>query len=47
MLDALRLAGLAKVRLDLCHAGVLAALMDGQPAVTALGETLYEDRSVS
>ncbi|WP_199541480.1 ATP phosphoribosyltransferase regulatory subunit [Paraburkholderia kururiensis] len=42
MLDALRLAGLAKVRLDLCHAGVLAALMDGQPAVTALGETLYE-----
>src|SRR5215813_13810774 len=26
MLDALRLAGLAKVRLDLCHAGVLAAL---------------------
>jgi ATP phosphoribosyltransferase regulatory subunit len=37
MLDALRLAGLAKVRLDLCHAGVLAALIDAEPAAPALG----------
>ena len=42
MLDALRLAGLAKVRLDLCHAGVLAALIDAEPAAAALGESLYE-----
>jgi ATP phosphoribosyltransferase regulatory subunit len=42
MLDALRLAGLAKVRLDLCHAGVLAALIDAEPAAQALGESLYE-----
>jgi len=42
MLDALRLSGLAKVRLDLCHAGVLAALTDKDPAAAALGETLYE-----
>ncbi|MFP3248045.1 MAG: ATP phosphoribosyltransferase regulatory subunit, partial [Paraburkholderia sp.] len=42
MLDALRLAGLAKVRLDLCHAGVLAALIDTEPAAAALGESLYE-----
>jgi len=42
MLDALRLAGLARVRLDLCHAGVLAALIDAEPAAAALGESLYE-----
>jgi ATP phosphoribosyltransferase regulatory subunit len=42
MLDALRLSGLAKVRLDLCHAGVLAALVGRDPAAAALGETLYE-----
>jgi ATP phosphoribosyltransferase regulatory subunit len=42
MLDALRLAGLAKVRLDLCHAGVLAALIDLEPAAAALGEALYD-----
>ena len=42
MLDALRLSGLAKVRLDLCHAGVLAALTGKDPAAAALGETLYE-----
>jgi ATP phosphoribosyltransferase regulatory subunit len=42
MLDALRLAGLAKVRLDLCHAGVLTALFDTEPAAAALGEQLYE-----
>lgn len=42
MLDALRLAGLAKVRLDLCHAGVLAALIEADPAAAALGDALYE-----
>jgi len=42
MLDALRLAGLAKVRLDLCHAGVLAALINKDPAAATLGETLYD-----
>ncbi|WP_028224460.1 ATP phosphoribosyltransferase regulatory subunit [Paraburkholderia ferrariae] len=42
MLDALRLAGLAKVRLDLCHAGVLAALFEADPAAAALGDALYE-----
>ncbi|GAB2884908.1 ATP phosphoribosyltransferase regulatory subunit [Paraburkholderia jirisanensis] len=41
MLDALRLAGLSKVRLDLCHAGVLAALFQIDPAAAALGEPLY------
>jgi len=42
MLDALRLAGLAKVRLDLCHAGVLSALFEADPAAAALGDALYE-----
>jgi ATP phosphoribosyltransferase regulatory subunit len=42
MLDSLRLSGLAKVRLDLCHAGVLAALLDLEPAAAALGEALYD-----
>jgi ATP phosphoribosyltransferase regulatory subunit len=42
MLDALRLAGLAKVRLDLCHAGVLAAQIAAEPAAAALGEALYD-----
>ncbi|CAG4899782.1 ATP phosphoribosyltransferase regulatory subunit [Paraburkholderia saeva] len=42
MLDALRLAGLAKVRLDLCHAGVLSALIANEPKAVALGEALYE-----
>ena len=41
MLDALRLAGLARVRLDLCHAGVLAALIEAEPAAATLGESLY------
>ncbi|HVE07992.1 MAG TPA: ATP phosphoribosyltransferase regulatory subunit [Paraburkholderia sp.] len=41
MLDALRLAGLSKVRLDLCHAGVLAALFRMDPGAAALGEPLY------
>lgn len=42
MLDVLRLAGFDKVRLDLCHAGVLAALFAREPAAAAMGETLYE-----
>jgi len=42
MLDALRLAGLAKVRLDLSHAGVLAAIFEADPAAAALGDALYE-----
>ncbi|MFC5427710.1 ATP phosphoribosyltransferase regulatory subunit [Paraburkholderia denitrificans] len=42
MLDALRLSGLTKVRLDLCHAGVLAALIETDPAAAALGDSLYE-----
>ncbi|NRO96742.1 ATP phosphoribosyltransferase regulatory subunit [Paraburkholderia sp. NMBU_R16] len=42
MLDAMRLAGFGKVRLDLCHAGVLAALFAREPAAAAMGETLYE-----
>jgi len=42
MLDAMRLAGFDKVRLDLCHAGVLAALFAREPAAAAMGETLYE-----
>ena len=42
MLDSLRLAGLTKVRLDLCHAGVLAALLELEPAAATLGEALYD-----
>ncbi len=42
MLDALHLAGLGRVRLDLCHAAVLGALVDSEPAAAALGESLYE-----
>jgi ATP phosphoribosyltransferase regulatory subunit len=42
MLDALRLAGLSKVRLDLSHAGVLAAIFEADPAAAALGDALYE-----
>ncbi|WP_153100678.1 ATP phosphoribosyltransferase regulatory subunit [Paraburkholderia hayleyella] len=42
MLDALRLTGLTRVRLDLCHAGVLAALIEAEPAAAALGEVLYD-----
>src|SRR3984893_5821523 len=42
MLDSLRLSGLDKVRLDLCHAGVLAALLELEPAAAAAGEALYE-----
>ncbi|MFM0325930.1 ATP phosphoribosyltransferase regulatory subunit [Caballeronia glebae] len=42
MLDSLHLAGLTKVRLDLCHAGVLAALLELEPAAASLGEALYD-----
>ena len=42
MLDALRLAGLSRVRLDLCHAGVLSALIANEPKANALGEALYD-----
>jgi ATP phosphoribosyltransferase regulatory subunit len=42
MLDALHLAGLGRVRLDLCHAAVLGALIDNEPAAASLGEGLYE-----
>jgi ATP phosphoribosyltransferase regulatory subunit len=42
MLDALRLAGLTQVRLDLSHAGVLAAIFEADPAAAALGDALYE-----
>ena len=42
MLDSLHLAGLTKVRLDLCHAGVLAALLELEPAAASLGEALFE-----
>ncbi len=42
MLDALHLAGLANVRLDLCHAGVLGALFSRDAAAAARGEALYD-----
>jgi ATP phosphoribosyltransferase regulatory subunit len=42
MLDVLRLLGLAKVRLDMCHAGVLSAIFAHDPAAAALGEALYD-----
>lgn len=41
MLDSLRLAGLGPVRLDLCHAGVLAALLDADERAAGLGPALY------
>ncbi|CAH2783033.1 MAG: ATP phosphoribosyltransferase regulatory subunit (EC [uncultured Caballeronia sp.] len=42
MLDSLCLSGLDKVRLDLCHAGVLSALLDLEPAAVVLGEALFD-----
>lgn len=42
MLDALHLVGLSRVRLDLSHAGVLAALLEADPAAAAPGDALYE-----
>ncbi|GBH28488.1 ATP phosphoribosyltransferase regulatory subunit [Burkholderia vietnamiensis] len=41
MLDALHLAGLSRIRLDLCHAGVLAALLARDAQAAARGEALY------
>ena len=41
MLDSLALTGLKRIRLDLCHAGVLSALLVGQPGAEALGLALY------
>ncbi|WP_206998239.1 ATP phosphoribosyltransferase regulatory subunit [Trinickia mobilis] len=42
MLDVLRLTGLTKIRLDLCHAGVLSAIFAQDPTAAAAGEALYE-----
>ena len=42
MFDVLRLAGFGRVRLDLCHAGVLLALFERDAAAAAIGEALYE-----
>lgn len=42
MLDALHLTGLSKIRLDLCHAGVLAALFARYAQAAERGEALYE-----
>lgn len=42
MLDVLRLVGIADVRLDLCHAGVLLELFERDPIAAERGETLYE-----
>lgn len=42
MLDVLQLTGLTKIRLDLCHAGVLSAIFAQDPAAAASGEALYE-----
>jgi ATP phosphoribosyltransferase regulatory subunit len=42
MLDVLRIAGFDAVRLDLCHAGVLASLFAHDANASALGEALYE-----
>ncbi|GLU34625.1 ATP phosphoribosyltransferase regulatory subunit [Trinickia caryophylli] len=42
MLDVLHLAGFQEIRLDLCHAGVLGALLAREPAAAQIGEALYE-----
>jgi ATP phosphoribosyltransferase regulatory subunit len=42
MLDALRLTGLSSIRLDLCHAGVLGALLAHDAQAAARGEVLYD-----
>ncbi len=41
LLAALRLAGVVRVRLDLCHVDVLRALLDADPAGAALAEDVY------
>ncbi|SDV51407.1 ATP phosphoribosyltransferase regulatory subunit [Chitinasiproducens palmae] len=40
-IDSLALAGLTDVRLDLCHAGVLEALLDASPAARARAYELF------
>ncbi|AFQ48049.1 ATP phosphoribosyltransferase regulatory subunit [Burkholderia cepacia] len=42
MVDALHLAGLSRIRLDLCHAGVLAALLARDAQAAERGEALYD-----
>ncbi|MXN75450.1 ATP phosphoribosyltransferase regulatory subunit [Burkholderia sp. 4701] len=42
MLDALRLTGLSRIRLDLCHAGVLGALFARDAQAAERGEALYD-----
>ena len=42
MLDALHLAGLSRIRLDLGHAGVLAALLARDAQAAERGESLYD-----
>ncbi|MGI4816077.1 MAG: ATP phosphoribosyltransferase regulatory subunit [Janthinobacterium lividum] len=41
LLDSLRLAGLSRVRLDLCHAGVLNALLAKAPEMARHGAELF------
>ncbi|VVE42274.1 ATP phosphoribosyltransferase regulatory subunit [Pandoraea eparura] len=41
LLYCLQLAGLKKIRIDLCHAGVLEALIDGVPAAEAVESELF------
>lgn len=41
LLFCLRLAGLKQIRIDLCHAGVLEALIDGVPAAEAIESELF------
>jgi ATP phosphoribosyltransferase regulatory subunit len=50
MLAALQAAGLDQVRLDLCHAGILAALLDGLPSTRQNEDALFaalESKDVS
>lgn len=41
LLFCLRLAGLGRIRIDLCHAGILEALIDGVPAAEAIEGELF------
>lgn len=41
LLYCLQLAGLKRIRIDLCHAGVLEALIDGVPAAEAVESELF------
>ncbi|TWG86628.1 ATP phosphoribosyltransferase regulatory subunit [Cupriavidus gilardii J11] len=42
MLAALQAAGLGDVRLDLCHAGIVAAVLDGVPSARRNGQALFD-----